>query len=46
MFFGCSAFNKDLSSWCVSGIPEEPYDFANGATAWVLSKPNWGAPCV
>jgi surface protein len=45
MFAFNNAFNQDLSSWCVSQFATEPNNFSLGATAWVLPKPNWGAPC-
>ena len=45
MFYSATSFNQDLSGWCVENIASEPTDFATGATAWVLPKPNWGAPC-
>lgn len=45
MFYSATSFNQDLSGWCVENIASEPTDFAKGATAWVLPKPNWGAPC-
>ena len=37
--------NQDLSPWCVSQIPSPPNSFDTGAVAWVLPRPNWGAPC-
>ena len=45
MFYNAAAFNQDLSAWCVSAIPSVPSNFATGATAWTLPKPNWGVPC-
>ena len=45
MFYSATSFNQDLSGWCVENIASEPTNFATGATAWVLPKPNWGAPC-
>jgi len=45
MFRFNAAFNQDLSSWCVSQFATEPGNFSDGALAWVLPKPNWGAPC-
>ena len=45
MFASASVFNQNLSGWCVSQIATEPVNFSDGATAWVLPKPNWGAPC-
>ena len=45
MFQNASVFNQDLSGWCVSQFATEPTVFSTDATAWVLPKPNWGAPC-
>jgi len=45
MFENAIAFNQNLSSWCVEQIPNPPSGFDTGATAWVLPRPNWGAPC-
>jgi surface protein len=45
MFASAATFNQDLSPWCVSQFPSEPTGFSSGTTAWVLPKPNWGAPC-
>ena len=45
MFFGASSFNQDLSGWCVSQIGSAPSGFDDGATAWVLPRPNWGMSC-
>jgi surface protein len=45
MFFNASAFNQDLSGWCVQQIPTTPANFDTNAAAWVLPRPNWGAPC-
>jgi hypothetical protein len=42
MFRDAQAFNQDLSGWCVSQIPSEPSQFADGATAWAQPKPVWG----
>jgi surface protein len=42
MFYGATLFNQDLSLWCVTNIPSEPTSFADGASSWVLPKPNWG----
>lgn len=41
----CPVFNKDLSDWCVENIPSLPSGFGTNCPAWVLPKPNWGAPC-
>jgi surface protein len=45
MFRNASSFNQDLSGWCVEQFSSEPSNFATGATAWTLPKPNWGDPC-
>ncbi len=45
MFQNATSFNQDLSSWCVEQIADQPALFDSGATAWVLPRPNWGAPC-
>ena len=45
MFKGATAFNQDLSRWCVKFIPVKPEHFDTGATAWVLPRPAWDAPC-
>ena len=45
MFRFNGGFNQDLSSWCVSQFATEPNGFSANTTAWVLPKPNWGAPC-
>ena len=42
MFQNASAFNQDLSAWCVGLIASEPDLFAHMATSWVLPQPNWG----
>lgn len=40
MFEIATAFNQDLSGWDVAAVTEHT-DFATGATAWVLPKPNF-----
>lgn len=40
-----TAFNQDLSTWCVEHIATEPVNFRQFTSAWTLPKPNWGAPC-
>ncbi|MCC5939130.1 MAG: DUF285 domain-containing protein [Lunatimonas sp.] len=42
MFLANSAFNQDLSKWCVTRIPTRPFGFRVGATAWTLPEPDWG----
>jgi len=39
---GATAFNQNLSGWCVSFITSKPTDFDTGATSWVLARPVWG----
>ena len=46
MFRFNGGFNQDLSSWCVSQFATEPNNFSLVTPAWVLPKPNWGAPCL
>jgi len=43
MFWDASAFNQDLSGWCVSVIPSKPVDFDDGADSWILPRPVWGS---
>jgi len=45
MFASAVTFNQDLSPWCVSQFASEPTSFSGNTPAWVLPKPNWGAPC-
>ena len=40
-----TAFNQDLSGWCVEELSEKPSDFDLGADSWTLPGPNWGEPC-
>jgi len=42
MFWNATAFNQNLSTWCVSLIPSKPAGFDDGATSWSLSRPIWG----
>ena len=43
MFSGASAFNQDLSNWCVSNFPTMPDEFNNGAPLLVgANLPVWG----
>lgn len=46
MFSEAKSFNQDLSSWCVSQFMAAPAWFDYDAVAWVLPRPNWGAPCI
>jgi len=42
MFNYATAFNQNLSGWCVSNINSEPTNFDTSATSWVLDRPVWG----
>lgn len=42
MFDNATAFNQDLSRWCVTNITTAPADFDSGATAWSQPRPVWG----
>jgi hypothetical protein len=42
MFNAASAFNQDLSGWCVTRITSQPVGFDNGATSWTKPRPVWG----
>jgi len=42
MFRGASAFNQDLSGWCVALIPSEPAYIDDYATSWTKPRPVWG----
>ena len=43
MFYNASAFNQDLSMWCVSYLTAMPIEFNTGATFLVGAKlPIWG----
>jgi len=46
MFSAATSFNQDLSGWCVEQISSQPSKFDDGATSWVLPRPDWGAPCT
>ena len=41
MFYNASAFNQDLSGWCVTNILTEPEFFSN-STRTETNKPVWG----
>jgi hypothetical protein len=47
MFNAASAFNQNLSGWCVALIPIKPPFFDSPATAWsdFNHRPQWGQPC-
>jgi len=42
MFYQATAFNHNLSGWCVSLIGSAPTNFDSSATSWVLARPVWG----
>jgi hypothetical protein len=44
MFSGASAFNQDLSGWCVTKIRSKPHRFATGAPiqSYPEKLPVWG----
>ena len=42
MFYSATAFNQDLSKWCVTDAPTKPDGFDTNANSWALPKPVWG----
>jgi hypothetical protein len=42
MFFEATAFNQDLSGWCVTNINPEPTNFAVVSALTSGNKPVWG----
>jgi hypothetical protein len=42
MFLAATAFNQDLSGWCVTNIVSEPADFSTGSALTEGNKPVWG----
>ena len=42
MFREASAFNQDLTGWCVTNITSEPEYFAANSTLTEANKPLWG----
>jgi surface protein len=42
MLSGATAFDQNLSRWCVENILTEPTDFAENSALTDESKPNWG----
>jgi len=43
MFYNASAFNQDLSMWCVSNFPTMPINFNENAPLLTGAKlPIWG----
>ena len=41
MFYNATAFNQDLSKWCVSNFSSEPSEFASSSLT-NANKPVWG----
>jgi len=42
MFEEATAFNQDLSGWCVTNIPNEPSEFGTNSALTDANKPLWG----
>jgi len=43
MFQDCTVFNENLTNWCVTGVTQEPNNFATGAPLFAAgNKPKWG----
>jgi len=42
MFFKASAFNQDLSGWCVTNFPTGLPAFDVDTPSWSSPKPVWG----
>jgi hypothetical protein len=42
MFNSASAFNQDLTSWCVTNIAAEPANFGIISALTNANKPVWG----
>ena len=42
MFVVASAFNQDISGWCVTNITSEPSSFSDGSPLSESNKPVWG----
>jgi len=42
MFYTASAFNQDISNWCVSNISYGPYYFSDESSLTEENKPVWG----
>jgi hypothetical protein len=42
MFSFATAFNQDLTGWCVTNISTEPGSFANNSALTNANKPVWG----
>jgi len=42
MFQQATAFNQDLTSWCVTNLAAEPASFATFSALTNANKPVWG----
>ena len=42
MFYEATAFNQDISGWCVTNITSEPYYFSPNSSLIESYKPVWG----
>jgi hypothetical protein len=42
MFQEATAFNQDLTGWCVKNIASEPSEFAINSSLTDENKPIWG----
>jgi len=42
MFWDATAFNQNISNWCVSNISSEPYIFSRNSPLTESNKPVWG----
>jgi len=42
MFRNATAFNRDISRWCVTNISYEPDNFSTNSALTTLKKPVWG----
>jgi hypothetical protein len=42
MFREAIAFNQNISSWCVSNISSEPFNFSLDSPLSISNKPVWG----
>jgi len=42
IFYGANSFNQDISSWCVTNISSEPYEFSSSSPLSESNKPFWG----
>ena len=41
-FNGATIFNRDLTGWCVTNFPTEPFDFAANSAMEAANYPVWG----